>query len=64
MEEKILVVDDEQVVCDALKKFLAKKGYKASTALSGEEGIKTFFLILRFFPTNVLSFIFFFTSFY
>ena len=40
MEEKILVIDDEQVVCDVLKKFLTKKGYKASTALSGEEGIK------------------------
>ena len=40
MEEKILIIDDEQVVCDALKKFLTKKEYKVSTALSGEEGIK------------------------
>ena len=40
MEEKILVVDDEQVVCDMLKKFLSKKGYKASTALSAEEALK------------------------
>lgn len=40
MEKRILVIDDEQVICDVLKKFLAKKGYKASVALSGEEGIR------------------------
>ena len=40
MEAKILVIDDEQVVCNVLKKFLTKREYKASTALNGEEGIK------------------------
>ena len=40
MKEKILVVDDEQAVCDVLKKFLTKEGYKVSTVLSGEEAIK------------------------
>lgn len=38
--ERILVVDDEGEVCNTLKEFLTKKGYEASTALSGEEAIK------------------------
>lgn len=38
--EKILVVDDEQIVCNMLKKFLTKKGYEVITVLSGEEAIK------------------------
>lgn len=38
--KKILVVDDEPPVCNMLKKFLTKKGYKATTALSGKEAIK------------------------
>ena len=38
--KKILVVDDEPAVCDMLKKFLTKKEYKVSTALSGKEAIK------------------------
>ena len=38
--KKILVVDDEPAVCNMLKKFLVKKGYKAITALSGKEAIK------------------------
>lgn len=38
--EKILVVDDEQAVCDALKKFLDKKGYRVSTVPNGENALK------------------------
>lgn len=37
--KKILVVDDEQAVCNMLKKFLTKKGYEAIIALSGAEAI-------------------------
>ncbi|MFH0799663.1 MAG: response regulator [Pseudomonadota bacterium] len=37
---KILVVDDEQAVCDMLKKFLQRKGHEALIALSGEEALK------------------------
>lgn len=37
---KVLVVDDEPAVCSMLAKFLAKKGYKVSAALSGEEAMK------------------------
>lgn len=40
MERRILVVDDEQVVCKMLKKFLTHKGYAVTTALSGKEAIK------------------------
>lgn len=39
-KEKILVVDDEQEICNVLKEFLAKKGYKVAAALSGEEAVK------------------------
>lgn len=40
MKKKILVIDDEQAICKMLEKFLSRKGYKAITALNGEEGIK------------------------
>ena len=35
----ILVVDDEQAILSALKKFLTVKGYDVSTAASGEEAL-------------------------
>ncbi|MBI4641864.1 MAG: response regulator [Candidatus Tectomicrobia bacterium] len=36
---KILVVDDEQAICELLFEFLTMKGYEAITATSGEEAI-------------------------
>ena len=36
---RILVVDDEQEVCDMLKKFLTKKEHTVYTALDGEEAL-------------------------
>jgi DNA-binding response OmpR family regulator len=36
---RILVVDDEQEVCDMLKKFLTKRGHGVYTALNGEEAL-------------------------
>lgn len=39
MKKKILVVDDEKPICNMLKKFLTKKGYKATYVLSGQEAI-------------------------
>lgn len=36
---RILVVDDEQDVCDMLEKFLTIKGYEVYTALSGEDAL-------------------------
>ena len=38
--KKILVVDDELAVCNMLKKFLTKKGYKVISVLSGKEAVK------------------------
>ena len=38
--KNILIVDDEPAVCNMLKKFLTKNGYKVSTALSGEETLR------------------------
>jgi two-component sensor histidine kinase/CheY-like chemotaxis protein len=35
----ILVVDDEPDVCDALKEFLGKQGYRVMAAHSGEEAV-------------------------
>lgn len=37
--KKILVVDDDQAICNMLKKFLTQKGYETSIVLSGEEAI-------------------------
>ena len=38
--EKILVVDDEAEVCNALKKFLSLKNYVVETALDDSTAIK------------------------
>ncbi len=36
---RILVVDDEQEVCDMLKKFLTRREHTVYTALDGEEAL-------------------------
>jgi len=36
---KILVVDDENVICDVLKEFLTLKGHEVHTALNGRTAI-------------------------
>jgi len=36
---KILVVDDENVICDVLKEFLTLKGHEVHTALNGRAAI-------------------------
>jgi DNA-binding response OmpR family regulator len=38
--EKILVVDDEETVCQSIKKILSRKGYSVEKALSADEAIK------------------------
>ncbi|MFC1535359.1 response regulator [Thermodesulfobacteriota bacterium] len=38
--EKILVVDDEVEVCNALKEFLSLKDYEVETALDGPTALK------------------------
>ncbi len=39
MGKKILVVDDEKMICDMVKKALSRKGYTVSTANNAEEAI-------------------------
>ncbi len=42
MEKNILVIDDEGLVTKSLKKLLAKEGYNAVVATSGQEAIEKF----------------------
>ncbi|MBO5211730.1 MAG: response regulator transcription factor [Clostridia bacterium] len=45
MEEKILVVDDDQNICELLRLYLEKEGYKTMAAYDGQQAIdfaKTF----------------------
>jgi DNA-binding NtrC family response regulator len=39
---KLLVVDDEEGVCDFVKSFFEDQGLKVSTALSGKEALEVF----------------------
>ena len=39
---KILVVDDEQNICELLTLYLIKEGYSVETAGDGEEAMKKF----------------------
>lgn len=40
MNEKILLIEDEDIMIDILEKKLIKEGYKVSVAKDGEEGLK------------------------
>ena len=40
MAKKLLVVDDEEEICDFLKSFFEERGFDVSTATSGEEAVK------------------------
>lgn len=37
--EKILVVDDEEIVCQSIKKILSRKGYEVENALNVEDAV-------------------------
>lgn len=39
MEEKILVVDDDQNICELLRLYLEKEGYKTMLAFDGQQAI-------------------------
>ena len=56
MEEKqrILVVDDESVLCDVLKINLECVGYKVDTALSAEEALQKNLLDYDLFILDVM----------
>lgn len=51
MKKKLLIVDDEEILCNSLKTFLSIKGYEVVTALNGAEAFK---LIEEFNPGFVL----------
>lgn len=38
--EKILIVDDEQTICDSVEKILSKKGFSIDKALNAESALK------------------------
>lgn len=40
MRERILVIDDEESICDILQYNLTKEGYEVDTALSAEEALE------------------------
>ena len=40
--QRLLIVDDEQKVCECLQRFFSEKGYDASCASTGEEAIERF----------------------
>jgi len=48
-KEKIIIIDDDDDVCDSLSLFLNKVGYKTETAQTGQEGInkitKEFYIV-------------------
>jgi DNA-binding response OmpR family regulator len=37
---RVLIVDDEPLVCDLLGDFLARRGYEVSTAVDGNEALR------------------------
>jgi CheY-like chemotaxis protein/anti-sigma regulatory factor (Ser/Thr protein kinase) len=39
---KVLLVDDEETICDVVKKFLEEKGYSVVDTTSGKKGLKLF----------------------
>lgn len=41
-KNKILVIDDEQIICDLLRDVLTDQGYDVQTFLTGETGVKKF----------------------
>ena len=38
-QAKVLIVDDEQSICDGVEAILSRAGYRVSRALSGEEAV-------------------------
>ncbi|MGA2319105.1 MAG: hypothetical protein ABSG71_22410 [Thermodesulfobacteriota bacterium] len=39
MEDRILIVDDEEVICSILARRLTREGYSCVTAHNGKEGL-------------------------
>jgi putative two-component system response regulator len=43
MEDRILIVDDEEVICNILARRLAREGYSCVTAHNGRDGLNQFY---------------------
>jgi putative two-component system response regulator len=43
LEEKILIVDDEELICDVLSRRLTREGYLCVTASNGREALSRFY---------------------
>ena len=43
MEDRILIVDDEEVICNVLDRRLTKEGYSCTTANNGKEALHHFY---------------------
>jgi DNA-binding NtrC family response regulator len=43
LEEKILIVDDEELICDVLSRRLTREGYLCVTASNGREALGRFY---------------------
>ncbi len=39
-EANVLVIDDEQTICNSCERILSERGYRVRTALNGEEGLE------------------------
>jgi DNA-binding response OmpR family regulator len=49
MEDRILIVDDEEMICSVLSQRLTTEGYSCVTAHNGKEALNQFYKD-RFFP--------------
>ena len=43
MEDRILIVDDEEIICNILARRLTREGYACTTAHNGREGLNHFY---------------------
>jgi putative nucleotidyltransferase with HDIG domain len=43
MEERILIVDDEEIICNVLDRRLTREGYSCTTANNGKEALNHFY---------------------
>jgi CheY-like chemotaxis protein len=43
VEDRILIVDDEEVICSILARRLTREGYSCVTAHNGKEGLNHFY---------------------
>ena len=52
-KKKILIVDDEAIICESLGEFLERRGYEVTLAKNGEQALAS--IKAAFFPVVVLD---------